>query len=299
MGCCSGYGPGALHLHRNSGSVASFTSIDTVTDFGFTRQTNSRNTTELNETCHQEKKWSHLEDSRRDQNRTDASSTPSNETETDFANVLSKRFWSLRTESRNSKDESDQKHFYPIDRIQELLAPRNVRETLRTKIPDLSKDESEAMLERLTQAVCGAPKGTLNEGQPQQAPRQRLFALLLLVEKIECIGCFAKCGVNDLDLPLHTSSDLKLYPKHDTAHNNPLECFRGWKTIDIEWFITHQYRVLSPFFDLDPRNTCLYFLPSGILLPFVEYEEACEGGQGSVKKVLIHPAHHNLAGGDV
>ncbi|GAB1316366.1 hypothetical protein MFIFM68171_06576 [Madurella fahalii] len=291
-------GSGGLYLHRNSGSETSFTSIDTVTDLGFTRQGNSRGTIDLSETRHEEKEPSRPGDSRQGLSRTNTSSAHSNdsseETETDFASALNKRLWNLRTESRNSKDKSEQKYFYPIDGIQEVVAPRNVRKILRAKIPYLLKDESE----RLTQDICGAPQGTLNEGQSQQAPRQRLFAILLLADRIECIGCFVKCGVNDSDLPLYTSNDLKLYSKHDTARNNPLKCFQGWKTLEIEWFITHQYQVLSPFFDLDPQNVCLYLLPSGILLPFVEYEEGREGGQGSVGKVLIHPAHHNFTGGE-
>lgn len=128
--------------------------------------------------------------------------------------------------------------------------------------------------------------------------------MLLLAEKVPCIRCLVHCGVDDNDLPLVTAPrspecaqagmfEIALYTKGDRNFEEPLKCTRNWADKDVEWFVFKQYIVLSPFFDLDPTNVRFYPLTSRIVLPYLAYVETGQGGQASVGKVLIHPAHHN------
>ncbi|GAB1315705.1 Kinase-like domain-containing protein [Madurella fahalii] len=199
---------------------------------------------------------------------------------------------------RSKALQSINKDFIPIKEIERIVSRENVQEVLVQEIPRLSRPESEEELDRLVQEICGGDR-----------LRRRIFALLLLGERSECIECFIDCGVDDTDLPfvgvkpgLDTSKPAEGYPKSGywvysrKDRNRKLKCFDEWKRHQIEWLLNQQHAVAPPFFDFSPGKLFLYNLPEGTVLPFIKYNRADEGGYSSVFKVLIHPAHHNFPG---
>jgi len=247
-----------------------------VTDLGFEKQAKASNTTDHgSETLHPR-------EARLNRSASDASSVqPGDETtEISAQERLAKR---LRASYCMSKASDSKTHFIPISEIERVLSREAVQEVLEQKIHGLSGDESTAKLEKLTQDICGVPS------------RRRIFALLLLGDRAECIQCFVNCSIDDTHLPFFATSDLtEVHPRGDARRENRLECFEAWKPSEVEWLLTWQHAVASPFFDLSPGTLFLYILPEDTILPFVESEVAGQGGYANVWKVLIHPAHHNF-----
>lgn len=283
------HSPRRFYSQHASGSEHSFASIETVTDLGFTKHGDASNAISTS--------TSHLggvASLHQDQVSNADSVHSDEETEEEHAVTLAARLRSLN---------EDGAKFLPISDIQRTLTSYNVRRVLKETFSAPSLSEVE--LDQLTQDICGAPQDMSSEGQPRRASRQRLFALLLLAEKPQFISCFVECAVDDSDLPFMESpsrkttqaglsKDLTLHARSDVELKRALKCFDGRSPVLMEWFVKRQYAVLSPFFDLDSENVCLYHLPSDIVLPFIESKEADEGGQATVSRVLIHPAHHNF-----
>jgi hypothetical protein len=210
-----------------------------------------------------------------------------------------------------TKSKISELDFYPISDLQRILTTYNVQQVLKETIPELAEDESKEELNELIGHICGTPRNRSPNGQAQRASRQRLFAILILGEKAQSIRCLVDCGVDDSDLPLQigtpslslgsddSGTDSTLYTRGDHGFKRPLKCFGNWSDHEVEWFIDKQYAALCPFFDLNSENVCRYLLHQRIILPFTEYAQAGEGGQASVHKISIHPAHHNFRGRQV
>ncbi|KAK3319881.1 hypothetical protein B0T19DRAFT_433240 [Cercophora scortea] len=186
------------------------------------------------------------------------------------------------------RSKASDKEFLPIDSLEALLTPQIVREVLTTTNAATRFLSARPMpeLDQLTQSICES--------------RQKLFAILVLCDKVGCIGCLVECGISDSDLPLQLNRsplthDFALHVRTDRNHDRPLGCFNKdeWSDMHMEWFVTSQYVVLSPFFDFRAGEVLFYKLDADVVLPFIELEFAGEGGQASVGKVRIHPAHHN------
>ena len=297
-----GHSGRSFYSQPATGSEHSFASIETVTDLGFTRHGDASDAIGTSDSQPQGLGSLHPDQTHHGWGRSNASTVDSGEEIREInAQTLAE---SLRSSSKEGK--KDGEYFFPINSIQKTLTSYKVRQVLKKTFSKLSTAE----LDQLTLDICGAPRGMTTGGQPHRTCRQRLFAILLLGEKPQCIRCFVECGVDDNDLPLvafrspkNTQADitksLTLYTRSDVEFKRAVKCFDNWQTFHREWFVDHQYAVLSPFFDLDPGNVCLYLLPSEIVLPFIESEEVVVGGQASVSKVLIHPAHHNFRAGQV
>ena len=179
---------------------------------------------------------------------------------------------------------SDNAKFIPISEMESILTQQTVQDVLKQVFPELQSTESRPDLDKLTQDICPS--------------RRRLFALLLLIENARCIKCFVKCSVTDMEFPFtqapNSSDSARIHPKGDDGYERPLDCFSNWKHHEVEWFLHSQHAVASPFFDLRPESLYFYPLPKDSVLPFIESEQAGEGGHSNVWKVLIHPAHHNF-----
>ncbi|KAH6847082.1 kinase-like domain-containing protein [Chaetomium sp. MPI-CAGE-AT-0009] len=264
----------AFYNHPHNGSENSFASIKTITDLGFERQAQAKLTVDQSS-----ESW-HLRNVRSESNA--SSLHPNDETEGSNAQEqVGKRLRAAYCKSTASDKDAE---FIPISKIESILTHETVENILKQEFPELQSAESKPELDKLTQDICPS--------------RRRLFALLLLNWTARCIKCFVKCGVADKDFPFalapNSSESAKVHPRGDDEYKRPLDCFSKWKPSEVEWFLSWQHVVASPFFDLEPGSLYLYILPKDSVLPFIESERAGEGGHANVWKVLIHPAHHNF-----
>jgi hypothetical protein len=135
----------------------------------------------------------------------------------------------------------------------------------------------------------------------------RVFVLLLLQERESEIGNFVRAGVCDELLPLRRcegTEELEL--RAPKAPHNPLTCFSGWKTSDKEWLLSHQWRVLIPFFKLDGKGRAEnYEFEDETILPWLPwYDENCtitasqpsteKGGYAEVRRIRMDPSSHGF-----
>ncbi|KAF4634376.1 hypothetical protein G7Y89_g3741 [Cudoniella acicularis] len=133
------------------------------------------------------------------------------------------------------------------------------------------------------------------------------FVLLLLLERGHEIDKFINEEVSDQNLPviLHSATwpgKVNLCLK--TNPNQPLECFRGWKTFEKEAFERTQWQLLVPYFQLDAdKNATHYTLNEKTILPWLKRDQDSrssvqpsgqEGGFGSVSTVKIDPHSHGF-----
>ncbi|KAI0873616.1 kinase domain-containing protein [Hypoxylon argillaceum] len=130
---------------------------------------------------------------------------------------------------------------------------------------------------------------------------QKVFAILITIEKVDSITEFLHEGVHDGDLPLmrlHRDGregvfDFGRRSKEGKA-SHPLKCFESFPLMNFENFDQYQWAMLAPIF----RHTCqesakCYEFHDKIILPFIEEEGVSEGGFGRVSRVKIHPTSNN------
>lgn len=139
----------------------------------------------------------------------------------------------------------------------------------------------------------------------------KLFAVLVLVEKLHDIGNFTAQSLSDTNLPF-VLPDQQLLSRRNTKlhpHNHKsveIEAMRSWDYQSIEGFAREQWSVLAPFFDKSQLGIN-YEFDDNTIFPFTLDEEKIEGkslrepmgAQGVVWKVRIHNAHHNFGGDNV
>lgn len=262
---------------QKSGSENSFASIETVNDLGFNRQAEASNTAGKGSGS------LHPRKARMDHSTSNASLVHSGD---EIGEISAQKWLAKRLRASSCPSKASDVNFMPICEIEKILSREAVQEVLKQEIGRLSGVEATAELEKLTQDICGVPS------------RRRLFALLLLGERAECIPCFVECDIDDTDLPFSAASNTSelpdVYPRSNGKVQGRLKCVKNWKTSEVEWLLDRQHVVASPFFDLAPGNLFLYTLPNDTILPFIESEVAGEGGYANIWKVLIHPAHHNF-----
>jgi hypothetical protein len=147
---------------------------------------------------------------------------------------------SLERQLRSSQIEhQDGNNFLSAKDISKILSREKIASELERH--QLSKEIS-------VDVIC--PKEPeMKPSQPRKGQTYlRIFALLLLLEREDEIIQFVKDGVCDGTLPVvpcrGTQHDLCLR----SAPNEPLGCFKKWKTCEREYFDNWQYRVSVPFF---------------------------------------------------
>ncbi|OTA65406.1 kinase-like protein [Hypoxylon sp. EC38] len=128
--------------------------------------------------------------------------------------------------------------------------------------------------------------------------RLMILATLIYTGRIESLESFIGNGIHDTDLPLRRfwSPNLGrrvLFHKKGDTESSPTMNYLS-DGIDLDHFCFGQYRYLIPFFDMSPGPVRFYkFDDPHILLPFTDWYEPKVGGYGTVRRVKIHPAHHN------
>ena len=138
---------------------------------------------------------------------------------------------------------------------------------------------------------------------------RKIFAILVLGEKLSTIGRFLDEQVSDDDLPLQRvhippRNNFELRRRKDNTGEQRLKCFSGWSRTAMKVFYHYQWKVKSPFFARGEDGEVMHFsLQEDDVLPFVKDSRRSTdardtvmetGGFGQVFQVEIHPNHHNF-----
>lgn len=191
----------------------------------------------------------------------------------------------------------DDLRFLPVDKLEELITHQTVyRELQRHSYFEPKTHED---LDSLTHAICDevSPTATRSEAL---TTRKKIFATLVLIERVDAIEAFIQEGLYDIHLPVHLpnahrdlrGSVYRMSMRDGGKEKIPINLFSSWKFFQREIFEQYQWQFLAPFFDMiseeNPRPL-RYALQHKRVLPFVEDYE----GKGEVWRVRIHPAHHS------
>ncbi|RYP71041.1 hypothetical protein DL769_004779 [Monosporascus sp. CRB-8-3] len=153
-------------------------------------------------------------------------------------------------------------------------------------------------LEEIMRYVCG---NTESRDPRELKGSRRIFAILVLLDRATSIVDFMKDGLCDGDLPLvrhnEKGANFDLVRKLGEKEFS-LTCFKGWRRIDIQQFDSHQWYMRPPIFAIKDGEAVFYPLESRIIFPWLEYDDAISQSDFSVvRRVRIHPAHHNFPPG--
>lgn len=204
------------------------------------------------------------------------------------------------------------KEFLPLDALDSIVTRSSIDRELRQS--SISDSVSAAN-------ICNLQSHDTNHSKDRYTSRQKIFAILVLIDEVPLISDFVAEKLTDADLPfemLKTSRPGKtmyaLVPQ-SRAKSMSFDNYRlqtpkgGWTSNNIPHFLDHQWRVCAPFFtkaeDIGER-AYLYSLKPQDVLPFIEFETIEDGhvhfgrpshllqGSANVEHVKIHPAHHNF-----
>ena len=212
----------------------------------------------------------------------------------DGPETLAERIRCSMVETDGGSDE-----FLPADQVEELITIDSVSEEL--KCLGWAQAESQRRAHDVTDIVSTA-RGT--------SSRQRIFGILCLQDKAAEIKNFVYEDVFDHDLPFifSKSSPGEVHTSPVGGVDKAIRLFQvNWKVHELEYFRTRQGKLLAPYFEFSIGDKVLHYpLGDELVLPFVqdifddggakaEIELAMhrEGGYSIVRKVKIHPAHHN------
>ncbi|ROW10403.1 hypothetical protein VMCG_01820 [Cytospora schulzeri] len=202
---------------------------------------------------------------------------------------------------------SEKKGFFPERTLQALVNESSVKAKLRQCFKGILDFHT---IDGHTRKICGMAE----EGH--QVSFKKIFAILVLCEKLSAINLFINEKVTDQDLPLRkvrrkgrSPNIFSLARKNDSeGAAKPLRCFEDWSPLAIIKFEEWQWTAMAPFFHRGERKNVGHFvLQDQIPLPFTadsrygdESEEPTngrievEGGFSSVFKADIHPQQHGF-----
>lgn len=199
--------------------------------------------------------------------------------------------------------------FLPSDQVEELITIDSVSEELKRL--DCTQEESQLIAHHVTDIVSTA-RGMRS--------RQRIFAILCLQDKAAEIKSFVDEDLYDDNLPFifSKSSSAEVYTSPIGGVDKAIGLFHvraNWKVHELEYFRASQGKLLAPYFEFsigDNQKVLHYPLRNELVLPFVQdiFDDGGakaeiglamhrEGGYSIVRKVKIHPAHHNARPSDV
>jgi hypothetical protein len=213
---------------------------------------------------------------------------------------LTDAFWA---EAETSADKED---FLPLDKLKALINPNTVQGLLES-LP-FSQHEVKSLIQNIF-----PPQMSLQHQSPRQRKRvenrpslYRIFAILVGIDHVKDIQKFIDCGINDSVLPLTITKDkgepggIRIRSMGDPymEHTNLHRCFEKYPQRDIGLFKMYQSLINVPFFLFpgDDSTVLFYELDPSCVLPITEVDELKRGGNGSVKRIKIHNAHHNYGG---
>ncbi|UPK99688.1 hypothetical protein LCI18_010623 [Fusarium solani-melongenae] len=122
------------------------------------------------------------------------------------------------------------------------------------------------------------------EGSIQSESYLKVFALLLLQDRVEDLELFIKDTVCDEKLPIILEKARRGYRVYSSKDPSKLlECFKNWRSGEQEGFEANQWNVLTTFFGLTEEKTCK---DDRVL--------HASGGYGTVTRVEFHPTSHSF-----
>ncbi len=134
--------------------------------------------------------------------------------------------------------------------------------------------------------------------------RRKLFAILVMMGKHEKIVSFIQEGICDRHLPLQRNPDNCEWGYFETLGVDQVfkvvKCFKdgSWRRYEIDLVDKYQWYFLSPVFQFNCPELIHYSLNKSIPLPFIadisDEGSPFIGGFSDVRRVKIHPAHHDL-----
>jgi hypothetical protein len=222
----------------------------------------------------------------------------------DGPETLADRIRKQMAETDGGNDE-----FLPSDQVEELINMESVSQEL-TRL-GYSQKETLVRANDVTDIVS-TPRG--------MSSRQRIFAILCLQEKAIEIPNFVNEDVFDDDLPFIFNRKVpgEVHRRPFGGAEKAVRLFRvkaNWQAHELEYFRTSQGKLLAPYFEFsigDNQKVLHYPLKNELVLPFIQdiFDEGGakaeiglamhrEGGYSVVRKVKIHPAHHNARPSDV
>jgi len=187
----------------------------------------------------------------------------------------------------DSKPESEQEQYLPVDRLYEILDTPTILSLLNERFPDAPH--------KYLCDIAGPHEGTL-----RGKCRRRILAILLFCERLDApaLDAFIEGNVWDEDLPLrrrsNNSSGSLSYCSTKTEPNVVNKTLlKTWKRNKLILFYDHQSMFHVPFFDLHEDKLCSYEFQSKVRLPWRSFKKVADGGSGTVYRIEIYPKHHN------
>jgi hypothetical protein len=196
---------------------------------------------------------------------------------------------------------ADGRYFIPIDKLAEIITTNSVQVELHGHFPRMSRADAHK--------YAAVIAGTVVRGQRRNTftSRRRIFATLVLIERVTTILDFIREGLYDSDLPFQLTEFMDTEQTEVlTSVPEPVDldkqkrlrkCFQGdpWTGYSLDSFDRYQWEMLAPiFFPPDDPTEKVRFYPfhDSIILPFV-YDEftTSSGGFSTVWKVKVHKAH--------
>jgi hypothetical protein len=205
------------------------------------------------------------------------------------------------------KDPSTGHRFLPSGVLNKLVTQKSVSEELSklqyipTRIKYRTwKSSTYVRIEvpNDTQGQQPTEAQTYQEPTPQPISYQKIFAILLFIDRPNLIWAFVKSKISDVDLPFAKvrRMDNGLFElRRYTDVQKPIRCLK--KERDIDKFVTRQWRVLAPVFGEPTGELFLHRLAwkDNIIMPFLSWEnDGRRGGSGVVDRVEIHPSHYKI-----
>lgn len=210
----------------------------------------------------------------------------------------------IRRSTEHVSSERSEKRFLPINKLDKLITLEAVYKELQRHRHFQSKPSVE--VDSLAHAICDEVSPTSSSSRAGDlTTRKRIFATLVLMERVDSIELFIQDDLFDVHLPFQLPSDhygnVPLYwtsTRDGEEASNAIALFTDWRPHEREMFEKYQWQFLAPFFHFN-RRPQHYVLQDGIILPFVEdlegkgHEPIISGGFSEVWRVQIHDAHYS------
>lgn len=188
--------------------------------------------------------------------------------------------------------------FLPTTELDSLVTEEIVLRILK------ESDFSVTDAQQHTHSICAPHEYESGSGRTKQTTRRKLFAILVLCNKVGEISNFIQHEILDKKLPFiaipnKETGRYQLHFEEDSSES--ISCCRDWDDDTVELFNLRQWIFLSPFFhnpddtDNSRERAVHYKLHDKTVLPFTLHEEPHDsGGFGAVSKIQIHKAQHDF-----
>ncbi|KLU82102.1 serine/threonine protein kinase [Magnaporthiopsis poae ATCC 64411] len=214
------------------------------------------------------------------------------------------------------------KGFLPLNKLGELITRETVeKELIFHSISVVDASKLSAKIVDISSPLTSHP------GNYEKTTRRKLFAILVMMDKVLAIVDFIQENILDRDLPFvyqHTPGKPRgrstqallpilcrkcVPPGGGDASMVPVKSMESWIRMEIEYFHDNQWTMLAPFLQLsNPGAPKVHHYPLDYhsILPFVGFEgpddaldglmemQEITGGFSVVHRIQIHEHHHNL-----